>query len=158
MLNKRKKTLCIALLAGLLIGLFWLEWNRSQHTRQIEAQNQQDQRTKSVAESSQTKTEIIGATMPAMAQNQKLLTQDDIIKRAREDFQKAKTKEAVESITMWCTDTLDSLNFHERDRLMAQSIKLLEAKKGDEAAALIKRGKAIEELNKNLASLVCRPD
>jgi hypothetical protein len=41
---------------------------------------------------------------------------------------------------------------------MVQSIKLLEAGKVEEANAITKRVSALDELNDNLARMVCRPD
>lgn len=101
---------------------------------------------------------VLCFSFSAMAQSSRPQSPDDVIKRARESFKTAKNNEEIESVKMWCKAALVSLTFKESERLLLQSIKLMEANKADEANALTARVAAIDELNNNLAKLVCRPD
>lgn len=101
---------------------------------------------------------IFLAALPASAQSTSFATPDEIIQKARKAFRTAKKPEDVESIKMWCKDNLANVTFKERDRLMVQALRLLEANKVEEANGLIARVKALKELNGNLADMVCKPD
>lgn len=97
---------------------------------------------------------IFGA-MPSMAAAPS--SPEEVIKRAQEAFSKTKDREGVESIKMWCRDSLATFSFPERNKLMTQAIKLMEMNKLDEANALLKRANSLEELDTNLSTLVCKP-
>ncbi len=93
----------------------------------------------------------------AVAQT-KLPTQDQVLQRTREGFKNAKTKEAREGVRMWCTDSIRALDFRDRDRLMVEALKLMEADKLAEANERLKKVGEMEELADNLAKLVCKPE
>ena len=82
---------------------------------------------------------------------------DDIVRKAHEPLKTAKTAEEIKSIEMWCIANLGTLSFPERNRLMTQSVKLMDANKIEEANELIKRVKTLEELDSNLGKLACKP-
>jgi hypothetical protein len=82
---------------------------------------------------------------------------EEVVKRAQEGFRKTKDPKGIESIKAWCKDTLAAFSFPERDKLMTQALKLMEANKLDEANALLKRANSLEELDTNLGNLVCKP-
>jgi hypothetical protein len=77
--------------------------------------------------------------------------------RIQSDYRNAKNADEVKSITMSCKAQISSFSFKERDGLSVQAIKLLEANKVDEANALFKKVNSLEELDYNLAKLVCKP-
>jgi hypothetical protein len=95
------------------------------------------------------------ATLPSMAAAPS--SQDDVIKRTQEAFRKAKTPKDIASIKAYCEDSLATFSFPERNKLMVQAIKLMEADKLDEANVLKKRVNSIEELDETLAKMVCKP-
>jgi hypothetical protein len=82
---------------------------------------------------------------------------NEFVLRIQNDYRNAKNPDEVESITMYCKANISSLSFKQRDELSVQAIKLLEANKVDEANALFKRVNSLEELDDNLARMVCKP-
>jgi hypothetical protein len=82
-------------------------------------------------------------------------TQEEIISRTREGFRNAKTKEAVEGVTLWCRDSIKAMDFKTRDRLMVEAVKLMEAGKLAEANQRLKTVGDMEEIAASLARLVC---
>ena len=84
-------------------------------------------------------------------------TADDIVARAHKSFSTAKNVEEIESIKMWCLANLASLSFPERNRLLSRSLDLMKENKIEEANDLIKRVHALEDLDKNLRKLACKP-
>lgn len=93
--------------------------------------------------------------VPASAQKG-ALSQEEIIERTREAFRTAKTKEEVEGVTLWCRDAINSLSFKDYERLMLQSIKLMEANQLEDANALLKRANTVKEIYDNLGKMVCQ--
>ncbi len=83
--------------------------------------------------------------------------QEEILQRTREGFRTAKTKQAIEGVTMWCRDSINSLNFRETEQLMLKAIKLMEANQLEEANILLKRVNTIKEFSDNLGKIVCKP-
>ena len=99
-------------------------------------------------------TAVFGA-MPSMAAAP--LSPEEVIKRAQEAFSKTKEKDGVESIKMWCRDSIAMFSFPERNKLMTQALKLMEINKLDEANSLLKRANSLEELDTNVSNLACKP-
>lgn len=52
---------------------------------------------------------------------------------------------------MWCTDTLATFSFPERDKLMVEALKLMQANNLDEANLLLKRVNSIKEADSTRA-------
>jgi|ERR1700687_272803 len=94
--------------------------------------------------------------IPSFVQAQNLVT-DDFVLKIQDEYRKAKNDEEVKSITAWCKAKVGSISFKERDGLSVRTIKLLEANKVDEANVLFKRVNSLEELDENLAKMICRP-
>ncbi len=80
---------------------------------------------------------FLSSTLPLMAAAP--ATQDEVIKSTQEAFRKAKTPEDVASIKAYCKDMLATFSFPERNKLMVQALKLMEADKLDEDNGLMKR-------------------
>lgn len=83
---------------------------------------------------------------------------DEIVAKTKAAFRTAKNAEEIASIKMWCTDNIASLSFRQRDALMVQALGLMKVDKIDEANVLLKRVASLEELDKTMSTLVCKPD
>jgi len=86
------------------------------------------------------------------------VTPDDIISEAHASFATAKNTKDIESVKEWCRDNLAVFSFKERDQLMVSALSLLGDNKLEEANTAIKRVNQLEELDKNLADMSCKPD
>lgn len=86
------------------------------------------------------------------------LSADEIVAKTKEAFRTAKNAREIAGIKMWCTDSIASLSFRQRDALMVQALGLMKVDKIDEANVLLKKVASLEELDKNLSTLVCKPD
>jgi hypothetical protein len=91
---------------------------------------------------------------PAYAQNS---APSDFVLKMQEEYRRAKNSKEVASITAYCKAKVSSFTFKERDGLSVKAIKLLEADNVDEANVLFKRVNSLEELDENLAKMICKP-
>ncbi|MGB9261343.1 MAG: hypothetical protein WCB55_14525 [Pseudolabrys sp.] len=73
-------------------------------------------------------------------------------------FKNAQNKEQVESVKMWCKDTIAELTFPQAGRLLLEAKTLLDAHKTVEAKSRIERLQALDEATKRLASEACKLD
>jgi hypothetical protein len=83
---------------------------------------------------------------------------DSILRKAREAFWTAKSSEQIESVKVWCRDSLGALILHESNRMIAHAAKLREADNVEEADAIVKRVIALKAQNEQLAQTVCKPN
>jgi hypothetical protein len=58
---------------------------------------------------------------------------------------------------MWCKAMVTSLSYQQRAKLMSDAIGLMNAGKLDDANALLKQVKSIEDLDDTLGALTCKP-
>jgi hypothetical protein len=85
-------------------------------------------------------------------------TPDEVAKQAHAAFPKAKSQGEVESVSEWCRDNFAAFSFKERDQLMVRALSFLGNNKLDEANAALKRVNQLEEMDKNLGDMSCKPD
>ena len=101
---------------------------------------------------------LLMGILPVMPQAPQALTPDEIIQQSRDAFRRAKNPKEIESIKMWCKDLLASKSFPERNRLMVQALALMQKDQIAEANVLLKKVNDLEELDSNLAQMVCKPE
>ena len=92
------------------------------------------------------------ACLPAWGQSK----DEDLALKVQELYRKAKSKNEVEGITLWCRDKIVAMNFKQHEALMMAAIKQMEQNNIEEANVLLKRAKAVDELSANLGDLVCK--
>ena len=81
---------------------------------------------------------------------------EDIVSHLHEGLRAAKNAEEVESVRLYCTDSIAAHSFAERDRLNILALGSLRAGRADEANALLKKVASIAELDRNLAERTCK--
>src|SRR3569833_2227365 len=92
---------------------------------------------------------------PALAQTQ--LDRQDIVRRAQEAFQNAKTEKEREGVRLWCRDMGRAVDFKHRDELMGEGVRLMEAGKLGEANERMKQVAQLEEMTDTITNIVCKP-
>lgn len=93
---------------------------------------------------------------PAFAQLPKSPAQ--VVNDTHAAFRMAKNPAEVQSIEDWCSAGLATFSFQERDRLMVEADRLLQANQIDAANSDLARVRSLKELNSNLAAISCVPD
>jgi alpha-D-ribose 1-methylphosphonate 5-triphosphate diphosphatase PhnM len=86
-----------------------------------------------------------------------MLTPNQVVQQTHDGFRNAKNLQDIESIEAWCRDYVATFTFKERDQFMAKAVSLLSGNKIKEANAALKRVKDLEELDKNLGDITCKP-
>ena len=93
--------------------------------------------------------EVVAADIPKTA--------DELVRQTQEAFGKAKSDKERQSIAMWCKDMVTTFSFRRRDKLSVEAINLMRSGHLDEANALLKQVKSIEDLDETLGAWICKP-
>jgi len=99
---------------------------------------------------------LVSIAMPAVGQPPASAT--EVINQTHAAFRTAKNPAEVRSIEDWCRDALATFSFSERDRLMVEANRLLQANQIDAANSDLAKVHSLEQLDTNLAAISCLPN
>ncbi|WP_439926193.1 hypothetical protein [Nitrobacter sp. JJSN] len=83
-------------------------------------------------------------------------TTDDFTAKMQGALRKAKNKQEVESVLMYCRAQIRAMNFKQHDQAMVAGLKAMEKNDIEEANKQLKRAREIDELSDNLGAVACR--
>ena len=78
------------------------------------------------------------------------------LQRIQEGFRKAKTPKEIQSVKLYCRDTISAYSFKDREGLMMQGLSLMQQNEIAEANKVLAHVAELEKLDANLAALTCK--
>ena len=83
-------------------------------------------------------------------------TDDDFAAKIQDALRKAKNKQEVESVLMYCRDQIKAMNFKQHNQAMVAGLRAMEKNDIEEANKQLKLARQIDELSDNLGAVMCK--